>query len=199
MKREFFARRKFFDAYGALPNQQTAGAPPFGVRLTCPCCGFPMLGASAECEICRLCSWEDDGQDTPNADEVLGGTNHGYSLVEARTNFELYLTKYPPMEDTRVGGPDTQREKDIKEDLIAAFERMMEDPPAEELTALWQSVYENEQALYQELKRRISGPLFEATPCPYCGATLRTCNAKQCRKCLRDWHDPENVMRLGVE
>jgi hypothetical protein len=158
-----------------------------------------MLGDSAACEICRLCSWEDDGQDTPNADEVWAGPNHGYSLAEARTNFELYLTIYPPAEDTRIGGPDTQREREIKDEIIAAFERMIEDPPAEDLTAHWQSVLDNEQALYQELKRRISGPLFEATPCPNCGATLRTRNAKQCRKCRRDWHDPENVIGLSVE
>lgn len=193
MKSEFFARRKFFDAYGALPNQQAAGAAPLGVRLSCPCCGFPMLGASAAYEICRLCSWEDDGQDTPNADEVCGGPNNGYSLVEARDNFDRNLSMYPPAQDTRIGGPDTQRERVIKGEIISAFERMMDDPSPEELTALWLSVYENEQALYQELKRRISGPLFEATPCPYCGATLRTRNAKQCRKCLRDWHDPGNV------
>ena len=136
--------------------------------------------------ICRLCDWEDDGQDTPNADEVWGGPNHGYFLVDARTNFNLYLTIYPPAENTRIGGPDTHWEKEIKGEMIASFERMMEDPRPEELTALWQSVLENEQNLYQELKRRISGPLYEATPCPYCGATLRTRNAKQCRKCRRE-------------
>ncbi|HET6977701.1 MAG TPA: CPCC family cysteine-rich protein [Pyrinomonadaceae bacterium] len=196
MTREFLTRRKFFDSYGALPNQQAAGVPPKGVRLTCPCCGFPMLGESAAYEICRLCSWEDDGQDTPNADEVWGGPNHGYSLSDARTNFDLYLAVYPPAQDTRIGGPDTQREKDIKSKIIAAFERMMEDPQPQELIALWQSVLENEESLYQELKRRI-GALYEATPCPYCGATLRTRNAKQCRKCGRDWHDTENVIRLS--
>jgi len=151
MKSEFFARRKFFDAYGALLNQQAAGAPPLGVRLSCPCCGFPMLGASAAYEICRLCSWEDDGQDTPNADEACGGPNNGYSLVEARDNFDRNLSMYPPAQDTRIGGPDTQRERVIKGEIISAFERMMDDPSPEELTALWLSVYENEQALYQEL------------------------------------------------
>ena len=159
MKTEFFARRKFFDGYGATPNQQAAGAPPGGVRVTCPCCGFPMLGKPAAYEICRLCVWEDDGQDTPNADEVWGGPNHGYSLADARTNFDLYLTTYRPGADTRIGGPDTQREKEIKGEIIAAFERMMDDPPAEELTELWKTVLENEQALYLELKRRISSPL----------------------------------------
>jgi hypothetical protein len=29
----------------------------------------------------------------------------------------------------------------------------------------------------------------EMTPCPYCGAPLRTKQAKQCRHCKRDWQD----------
>ena len=95
------------------------------------------------------------------------------------------------MEDTRVGGTDNQREKDFKCKIIAAFERIMNEPPDEELTTLWQSVQENEVDLEKKLKRRIWGPLFDATPCPFCGAILRTRNARQCRKCLRDWHDPD--------
>ncbi len=31
-------------------------------------------------------------------------------------------------------------------------------------------------------------------PCPYCGEKLRTPLAKQCRFCLRDWHD-ENELK----
>jgi hypothetical protein len=34
-------------------------------------------------------------------------------------------------------------------------------------------------------------------PCPFCAAGLRTKDAKQCRHCKRDWHDPENVTLLG--
>jgi len=36
-------------------------------------------------------------------------------------------------------------------------------------------------------------------PCPYCGMPLRTSLAKQCRHCLRDWHDGDNVRTLGDE
>jgi hypothetical protein len=32
-------------------------------------------------------------------------------------------------------------------------------------------------------------------PCPFCGKELRTADAKQCRHCLKDWHDP-NELRL---
>lgn len=35
----------------------------------------------------------------------------------------------------------------------------------------------------------------ETAPCPYCGEGLRTPRAKQCRFCMMDWHDPDNVYR----
>ena len=37
----------------------------------------------------------------------------------------------------------------------------------------------------------------ETAPCPYCRMPLRTSLAKQCRHCLRDWHDANNVLILG--
>src|SRR5579883_2432066 len=38
---------------------------------------------------------------------------------------------------------------------------------------------------------------WQTIPCPYCGKPLRTPLAKQCRFCLRDWHDPHNVTLLS--
>jgi hypothetical protein len=35
-----------------------------------------------------------------------------------------------------------------------------------------------------------------STPCPFCGQPLRTSEAKQCRYCKRDWHDPDNITSL---
>jgi hypothetical protein len=35
----------------------------------------------------------------------------------------------------------------------------------------------------------------ETASCPYCGEELRTPKAKQCRFCMMDWHDPDNVHR----
>lgn len=35
-----------------------------------------------------------------------------------------------------------------------------------------------------------------AKPCPFCGKTLRTPAAKQCRHCKRDWHDENNPTYL---
>ena len=36
---------------------------------------------------------------------------------------------------------------------------------------------------------------LEATtcPCPYCGQSMRSEYAQQCRHCGLDWHDPANV------
>lgn len=34
-------------------------------------------------------------------------------------------------------------------------------------------------------------------PCPHCGEALRSADAKQCRFCKRDWHEPGRVRRLG--
>ncbi|HEU4886298.1 MAG TPA: hypothetical protein VFV49_00320 [Thermoanaerobaculia bacterium] len=34
------------------------------------------------------------------------------------------------------------------------------------------------------------------TPCPHCGEPLRSAEAKQCRFCKRDWHDPARIRSL---
>jgi len=64
----------------------------------CPCCGRRSLEELASWSICRVCWWEDDGQDNENADIAMGGPNYGISLVQARYNF---LTKglYNPSRD----------------------------------------------------------------------------------------------------
>jgi len=156
MNEPLWARRKFFDSYGTRPYEQQANLPPRGVRFSCPCCGYPTLGGRGECEICVLCSWEDDGQDAADADEVRGGPNKGYSLTEAQQNFETYLVKYPPADDTRIGGPDSEKVKELKGRLIATFEEMMKEPSAEELNLLWREVARCERGLYLELKRSIA-------------------------------------------
>lgn len=42
--------------------------------------------------------------------------------------------------------------------------------------------------------KRPSQPTTDGPPCPYCGESLRTTFAKQCRHCGMDWHDPTNVV-----
>lgn len=55
--------------------------------LPCPCCGYLTLGERGGFEICDVCFWEDDGQDSHDADDVRGGPNGPLSLTEARANF----------------------------------------------------------------------------------------------------------------
>ncbi|MDO8365447.1 MAG: CPCC family cysteine-rich protein [Saprospiraceae bacterium] len=84
-----------------LYSKKTDSSPETGNNgfyeyFLCPCCHFPTLTQRKVFEICLLCNWEDDGQDDHNADQVLGGPNHDYSLTEARNNFKKYLTSYRP-------------------------------------------------------------------------------------------------------
>lgn len=196
LKTSFWERRRFFDAHPMGPNRLD-GRPPEKARMTCPCCGFPTLGEWGAFEICTLCNWEDDGQDDADADLVRGGPNQSFSLVEARENFERYLVKYPPDQETRVGGPDSQMEKKIKRAMIEDYECMMESPSAEELQIRWMRIVEREKLLYQELRLKLNGHLSEEEPCPYCGGQLRSQQAKQCRHCGKDCHDPDQVVPLN--
>ncbi len=56
-------------------------------KVACPCCGYRTLEKRSENHICPICYWEDEGQDSINADEHLGGPNYELSLTEARINF----------------------------------------------------------------------------------------------------------------
>ena len=52
---------------------------------------MPVLKERQAFDVCRLCNREDDGQEDHNADEILNGPNHSYSLTEARLNFSNYF------------------------------------------------------------------------------------------------------------
>ena len=53
----------------------------------CPCCEFKTLHGRGQYEICKVCFWEDDGQDEAEAEEVWGGPNKKLSLRQAQRNF----------------------------------------------------------------------------------------------------------------
>jgi Cysteine-rich CPCC len=53
----------------------------------CPCCKFKTLYGRGQDEICRVCFWQDDGQDEADAERVLGGPNAGLSLRQAQINY----------------------------------------------------------------------------------------------------------------
>lgn len=54
----------------------------------CPCCDYLTLCGRAGYEICPVCCWEDDGQDSHDADEVRGGPNGSLSLTQARESYQ---------------------------------------------------------------------------------------------------------------
>jgi hypothetical protein len=65
-----------------LQEAETAG---FGM-IACPCCGRATLTARGAYQICPVCFWEDDGQDTKDADVMRGGPNQ-VSLRDGRKNY----------------------------------------------------------------------------------------------------------------
>ncbi len=69
------------------------------VKVACPCCGYQTLDSNADYDICRVCWWEDDGQDSHNAHLVLGGPNDNLSLLRARVNFILFGIYDPKRKD----------------------------------------------------------------------------------------------------
>jgi hypothetical protein len=69
-----------------LQNYPVTGRPEDG-PYACPCCRYITLTERGGFEICPVCFWEDDGQDDPDAEVVLGGPNGRLSLTQARQNF----------------------------------------------------------------------------------------------------------------
>ena len=77
--------------------------------FACPCCGYATLSESSAWEICKICFWEDDGQDDPKANENWGGPNK-VSLYEGRKNFLAYGASDPKhMEHVRDINIDDER------------------------------------------------------------------------------------------
>ncbi len=83
--------RQWFERYvRRLANTSVVKSTRKGQRYRCPCCLFPTLRERGGFEICKVCFWEDDGQDEQDADTVRGGPNAALSLSDARRNFALF-------------------------------------------------------------------------------------------------------------
>ena len=119
-------RRAFFDSYAESVGKLPPSLVAYGLRFTCPCCGYPTLGVLGFDEICFLCWWEDDGQDDHNADVVARGPNRGYSLTQARFNFAEVQLMYAAEDDRRIGGPDSEEELAAKRRVIRAFDAIQQ-------------------------------------------------------------------------
>lgn len=86
---------EWFDWYIKQLGKEKSWAMYRG-RYLCPCCFMPTLLERGQFDICRICWWEDDGQDSDDADVVRRGPNQAYSLTDARNNFARYKTMYDP-------------------------------------------------------------------------------------------------------
>lgn len=98
-KEKYEKRNQWFKFYVESVSKQKEWQM-FKGRFICPCCKMPTLEERTIYDICSICFWEDDGQDSDDADNIRGGPNGSYSLTEARSNFEKYFTMYRP-EDKR--------------------------------------------------------------------------------------------------
>ncbi len=65
----------------------------------CPCCGRRTIEERGHYDICRICWWEDDGQDNSDADIIMGGPNYEISLTQGRYNFLIHGIYDPKRED----------------------------------------------------------------------------------------------------
>jgi Cysteine-rich CPCC len=61
----------------------------------CPCCSARTLSTPEAMELCPVCWWEDDGQDSDDASEIRSTVNGDLSLYDARRNFELCGASHP--------------------------------------------------------------------------------------------------------
>ncbi|WP_052350655.1 CPCC family cysteine-rich protein [Paenibacillus gorillae] len=115
----------------------------FSNRYHCPCCGYLTLEERGAFEICYLCSWEDDGQDDSNADEVRGGPNGEYSLTEARDNFKMNDTMY---NDDNIILSQSEKEKSTKKALMTEFEKL-KAAGDHSVKTVWEKIYFLEEIL----------------------------------------------------
>ena len=74
--------------------------------LPCPCCGYRTIEDPCGWDICRVCWWQDDGQDNEDANEPYGGANCELSLTEARINFLTIGISEADRPDLRPGQED---------------------------------------------------------------------------------------------
>ncbi len=146
------ARRAWLEAF--LAERTRPDGPSDGRRFTCPCCGLALLRSRGAGEICDLCNWEDEGLDDPDL-HATSRANPPYTLAQARQAFRRYGVMYHPADDPRIGGADTPEETQLKQAVVAAFERIGPETGREELAETWRRVDHLLQCLDAELKKKV--------------------------------------------
>ena len=138
----------------ALVPKDKEPLEPFNWKEDCPCCGYRTLQQRGAYEICMLCNWEDDGQDTDTADDVRGAPNSDYSLTEARENFKCYRVMYTPDRDQRGLGGDTELTYETKGLLMDALTEHLRTLDSTKQAALEAEIVRLEDVLSAESLRQ---------------------------------------------
>ncbi|GAA6135188.1 hypothetical protein NBRC116188_19780 [Oceaniserpentilla sp. 4NH20-0058] len=80
--------------YSVLTTVSSSPAK-FKDRYLCPCCYLPSLTERNQNQICGVCTWQDDGRDSDDEDDIgLHGCNRNYSLADSRANFQKNQSKF---------------------------------------------------------------------------------------------------------
>ena len=83
--------KKWFQFYvDRLKNHSVIEPKKENIRYKCPCCSYKTLSEKGRFDVCKICFWEDDGQDDIDADIIRGGPNRSLSLTQARLNFSEF-------------------------------------------------------------------------------------------------------------
>jgi hypothetical protein len=133
---------EWFDWYCAQVDKSKSFVK-FRDRYCCPCCFMPTIGERACYEICAICFWEDDGQDSDDAQIIRGGPNGNYSLSEARENFARYLTMYRPSDEKAFTQGLIRAEK------VKIFYTILQKALLDKDEASWQKAILIEQKIHQ--------------------------------------------------
>jgi len=64
-------------------------------NFRCQCCGARTLSTPDAMELCPVCWWEDDGQDSDDPAAIHSTVNGDLSLHEARQNYQLCGAAHP--------------------------------------------------------------------------------------------------------
>lgn len=132
----------------SLTVEQATPEPDAAPGHVCPCCGFPTLPSRGLYEICQLCLWEDDpSYDPAHPEAEVQGANGAYTLARARANFAEHLTMYDPSDER---SRESERTKQTKRALMAAYEALDEASPEERRT-LMQQIATHNQTLLEEV------------------------------------------------
>ena len=156
MTTPFESRRTWFDLhpeYRQIPlvilSHRDVGS---SLYYTCPCCGYPTMTTHPEyhCvyhdddieryEICPLCDWaddcnKDDGYDIDDKDSE--GPNFGYSLREARRNFEEHGCIFSPRDGVYFDYQSDGDALSLKRKLRDAFETVVGELRQGKIYLLW--------------------------------------------------------------